>query len=82
MKVCAEIPRFFANVRVPAEPYHKVRRRRLIAATAWALCGTLAGWRRYTGLAVCEAIRADAACRRRCKPRRGSRRWPTARSRR
>ena len=27
---------------LPAEPYHKVRRRRLIAATAWALCGTLA----------------------------------------
>ena len=27
---------------LPAEPHHKVRRRRLIAATAWALCGTLA----------------------------------------
>src|ERR1700692_321036 len=27
---------------LPPEPHYKVRRRRLIAATAWALCGTLA----------------------------------------
>src|SRR5579862_9966687 len=47
---------------LPAEPYHKVRRRRLIAATAWALCGTLAVLAGVYGIGRLRGNPADAAC--------------------
>jgi thiol-disulfide isomerase/thioredoxin len=47
---------------LPAEPYHKVRRRRLIAATAWALCGTLAVLAGVYGIGRLRSNPADAAC--------------------
>jgi thiol-disulfide isomerase/thioredoxin len=48
---------------LPAEPYYKVRRRRLVAATAWALCGTLAVLAGVYGIARLRSNPADAACR-------------------
>jgi thiol-disulfide isomerase/thioredoxin len=47
---------------LPAEPYYKVRRRRLIAATAWALCGTLAVLAGVYGIGRLRGNPADAAC--------------------
>ena len=47
---------------LPAEPYYKVRRRRLIAATAWALCGTLAVLAGVYGIGRLRSNPADAAC--------------------
>src|SRR5580693_5312881 len=47
---------------LPAEPYYKVRRRRLIAATAWALCGTLALLAGVYGIGRLRGNPADAAC--------------------
>src|SRR6202166_3753835 len=47
---------------LPAEPYYKVRRRRLIAATAWALCGTLAVLAGVYGIGRLRRNPADAAC--------------------
>jgi thiol-disulfide isomerase/thioredoxin len=48
---------------LPAEPYYKVRRRRLVAATAWALCGTLAVLAGVYGIDRLRSNPADAACR-------------------
>jgi len=47
---------------LPAEPYYKVRRRRLIAATAWALAGTLAVLAGVYGIGRLRSNPADAAC--------------------
>src|ERR1700680_3599488 len=47
---------------LPAEPYYKVRRRRLIAATAWALCGTFAVLAGVYGIGRLRSNPADAAC--------------------
>jgi thiol-disulfide isomerase/thioredoxin len=47
---------------LPAEPYHKVRRRRLIAATAWTLCGTLVVLAGVYGIGRLRSNPADAAC--------------------
>src|SRR5271169_1073476 len=47
---------------LPAEPHYKVRRRRLIAATAWALCGTLAVLAGVYGIGRLRGNPADAAC--------------------
>ena len=47
---------------LPAEPYHNVRRRRLIAATALALCGTLAVLAGVYGIGRLRSNPADAAC--------------------
>ena len=47
---------------LPAEPYYKVRRRRLIAATAWALCGTLAVLAGVYGIGRLRGNPGDAAC--------------------
>src|SRR6202051_2070643 len=47
---------------LPAEPYYKVRRRRLIAATAWALCGTLVVLAGGYGIGRLRSNPADAAC--------------------
>ena len=47
---------------LPAEPYYKVRRRRLIAATAWALVGTLAVLAGVYGIGRLRSNPADAAC--------------------
>ena len=47
---------------LPAEPYYKVRRRRLIAATAWALCGTLAMLAGVYGIGRLRSNPGDAAC--------------------
>src|SRR5271169_1252346 len=47
---------------LPAEPYYKARRRRLIAATAWALCGTLAVLAGVYGIGRLRSNPADAAC--------------------
>jgi thiol-disulfide isomerase/thioredoxin len=47
---------------LPAEPYYKVRRRRLIAATAWALGGTLAVLAGVYGIAHHTRNPAAAAC--------------------
>jgi len=46
---------------LPAEPYYKVRRRRLIAATAWALCGTFAVLAGVYGIGRLRSNPADAA---------------------
>src|SRR5579862_8625102 len=48
---------------LPAEPYYKVRRRRLSAATALALCGTLAVLAGVYGIGRLRSNPADAACR-------------------
>jgi thiol-disulfide isomerase/thioredoxin len=48
---------------LPAEPYYKVRRRRLVAATAWALCGTLAVLAGVYGIDRLRSNPADLACR-------------------
>jgi thiol-disulfide isomerase/thioredoxin len=48
---------------LPAEPYYRVRRRRLVAATAWALCGTLAVLAGVYGIDRLRSNPADAACR-------------------
>jgi thiol-disulfide isomerase/thioredoxin len=48
---------------LPAEPYYKVRRRRLVAATALALCGTLAVLAGVYGIDRLRSNPADAACR-------------------
>ena len=47
---------------LPAEPYHNVRRRRLIAATVWALCGTLAVLAGVYGIGRLRGNPGDAAC--------------------
>src|SRR4029077_17270429 len=47
---------------LPAEPYYKVRRRRLIAATAWALAGTLAVLAGVYGIGRLRGNPAAAAC--------------------
>jgi thiol-disulfide isomerase/thioredoxin len=47
---------------LPAEPYYKVRRRRLFAATAWALAGTLAVLAGVYGIGRLRGNPADAAC--------------------
>jgi thiol-disulfide isomerase/thioredoxin len=47
---------------LPAEPYHKVRRRRLIAATAWTLCATLVVLAGVYGIGRLRSNPADAAC--------------------
>lgn len=47
---------------LPAEPYYKVRRRRLVAATAWALCGTLAVLAGVYGIGRLRGNPGDAAC--------------------
>src|ERR1700688_2419955 len=47
---------------LPAEPYYKVRRRRLIAATACALCGTLVVLAGVYGIGRLRSNPADAAC--------------------
>jgi thiol-disulfide isomerase/thioredoxin len=48
---------------LPAEPYYKVRRRRLIAATAWALGGTLIVLAGVYGIGRLRGNAGDAACR-------------------
>jgi thiol-disulfide isomerase/thioredoxin len=47
---------------LPAEPHYKVRRRRLFAATAWALVGTLAVLAGVYGIGRLRSNPADAAC--------------------
>jgi len=47
---------------LPAEPHHKARRRRMFAATAWALSGTLAVLAGVYGIARHRGNPADAAC--------------------
>src|ERR1700732_5212328 len=49
---------------LPAEPYYKVRRHRLVAATAWALCGTLAVLAGVYGIDRLRSNPAEPACRR------------------
>jgi thiol-disulfide isomerase/thioredoxin len=48
---------------LPTEPHYKVRRRRLIAATAWALGGALVVLAGVYGIARHRSNPADAACR-------------------
>jgi thiol-disulfide isomerase/thioredoxin len=47
---------------LPAEPYYKVRRRRLIGYAAMALCGTLAVLAGVYGIGRMRGNPADAAC--------------------
>src|ERR1700722_5681199 len=47
---------------LPPEPYYKVRRRRLIAATAWALCGALAVLAGVYGIGRLRGNPGDTAC--------------------
>ena len=47
---------------LPAKPYYRARRRRMFAATAWALFGTLAVLAGVYGIARHRSNPADAAC--------------------